>query len=445
MKIQFIHPPIDGEAYKGFSLKRWRAPPTGLEMLAKSAEFSGVPKQNLSILDGIMLPMEEILPKVGVDADLVCISSWYSSALNARELAKAAKARGAYVAFGGPDVWYTAQRIIDNNPFIDLVNIGKGVSAMPEIIRRAEAYHKNPSERVRGVIKGSDFSMPFAEAMLFDLEHLDWRLYDPKTTQIPIDGITGCLKAERMGRCDYCSMSDRLKIRDVTRVWEQVALINAMYGFDYFFETGDSFMVGNYAQRLLDARPKGLENIRWRIYASSHDITPENIELFKKLNIAQLFIGIESFDPNVLAKNNRENTVEDVGRAVDLAVGGPWDLHLSMIWGLPGETEESMKKNYDLIRRTKERHGERVFVVSGPAIPIAGSKLFRRLEDDANVASEYPGLRQADTFDYEKLVEIQTRMFTSVNYKMIQEYIQKTRELIGVDWAAGFGATRYKR
>ena len=251
------------------------------------------------------------------------------------------------------------------------------------------------------------------------------------------------MKAEKLERCDYCSITDRLSVRGPRQVWEQVALINSMYGFDYFFETGDTIMVGNYPERLLATRPKGLEHIRWRVYTAANEVTPESIELFRKLNVAQLYIGLESLDNDVLSQNNRSNTAEDNERAVALATKGPWELHLSILYGLPGESEASMKKNYDFFRKARDEQGEKMFILSGPALPLAGSELFNKLSQHPYVQKHYHGdLQRDDIFNYEQLLRLHTELFTETTYDRVQHYVEKTGNLIGRDRAPGFGVNK---
>jgi len=441
MKIQLIFPPID-ESYGGNSLTAWRSPPSGLAQLAKAAEFSGVPRKDIEILDGNFLSLNEIVDRL--EPGLTGITTWYNNANNKRKIAKAAKKKRSLVVVGGHDVnEVTAQRMLDNNNSIDFAVKGKGISVMPFIIKEAEKYFR--SGRIqKGVLDGSQFSELWERSMLFDFEALDWTKYlDQEYTQIAVDGIRGCIKAERQERCSYCSIEDRLSVRDPRQVWGQVALINGMYGFDFFFETGDTIMVGNYVQRLLETRPNGLEHIKWRIYTGADELEPCVIDMFEKLNVEQLFIGVESHDNAVLKANNRSNTEEDNERAVSMAIGGPWELHLSAHYSSRGESEESMRKTYDFLERTKEKHGEKMFVVAGPTIPLAGSADFSWLANNSEARSRYSGdLKKDDVFDYEELTKLKVDLMTDTSYESVQHYVQKTMELMGKNRAPGFGVNK---
>jgi radical SAM superfamily enzyme YgiQ (UPF0313 family) len=440
MKIQLIFPPMD-KTYGGNNLAVWRSPPGGLAQLAKAAEFSGVPREDIEILDGNFLSLNEIIRRI--EPGLTGITTWYNNAHNTRTIAKEVKRMGGFPVLGGNDVnRVTAERIIVNNSFVDRAVIGRGVSVMPFLIEEAERYFRT-EENTRRVLRGIDFSQLWEESMLFDFEHLDWIKYPTYTTQIAVDGIRGCDKAKKKGPCVYCSTGKEELERGVRRVWEQVGLINSMYGFDYFFETGDTIMRGDYLERLVEARPKQLENIRWRIYSGAGEITPESVELFRRLNVAQLFIGIESHDDKVLRKNNRSNTVEDNLRAVESAIGGPWEMHLTVMYGLRGETEESMKKGYDFLARARERHGERTFILAGPALPLAGSADFSWLAGNSFVQSRYQGdLQKEDIFDYEALTRIKFDLMTDTNYDRVMQYVQKTMALVGKERGPGFGVNK---
>ena len=78
-------------------------------------------------------------------------------------------------------------------------------------------------------------------------------------------------------------------------------------------------------------------------------------------------------------------------------------------------------------------------LVSTP-IPLIGSRLFEELKTNEKVRKEYEGdFDRDDSFDYQKLIELQTRYRTSITHQEVLDSVAKTRALVGEGSVAGFG------
>jgi Histone acetyltransferase len=91
-------------------------------------------------------------------------------------------------------------------------------------------------------------------------------------------------------------------------------------------------LAGNYIN---ENRVQGI-----RLSTRPDYITPETIALLQNYNIAEIELGVQSTDDEVLKASGRGHTKEDVYRAVELlkAAGIPYGLQ--MMLGLPGDTRE---------------------------------------------------------------------------------------------------------
>jgi len=240
-------------------------------------------------------------------------------------------------------------------------------------------------------------------------------------------------------------MDHKLKIMGAKQVWEQIDILNGQYGLDYFFETGDSFIVGRYSELLLESRPEHLKKIKFRIYASPDQITEDNIKILKQLNVQEIFLGVESVDENVLKQAGKKYGRKDIDWALKLTYDQGITVQVPFIYGLPGETEESMELSYQYARQIIEEYSEVKLLVSR-AIPLIGSKLFGDLRADERVKADYQGdLDKDDSFDYGSLIRLQSKYKTDVSYETVLEYIHKTKELVEEKNTAGFGITSQRK
>ncbi len=431
MKVQLIHPPAD-KGYKTPEAQWLKSAPIGLELIAAAIED----KHEVCIIDGSNMSIEQVLSSI--DGDYVGVSDWYSKHENALRILAEAKERGATTLMGGPNATHLAGRILRNHAFVDYaikgdgedaarrIISGKSPSTIPNIVYRdGTEIKENPVENV-------------ALNRIFDLDHIVNPNYN-KQNSFPISSIRGCIKAEIDKRCSFCSMDHKLKVMGAENVWNQIDLLNTKYGLNYFFETGDSFIVGKYPQILLEKRPTHLKDMGFRIYASPDQIDETTLETLKQLNVREIFLGVESINQDILTQAGKKYSIKQIDQAITSISSAGIELQIPFIYGLPGESERTMDDTYDYARNIMAKYPETKLLVSTP-LPLIGSSLFENLRADPRIRKEYPGdLDNDDSFDYEALSELQTRYSTYVSYAQINKHVAKTRALAREDNVAGCG------
>ena len=77
------------------------------------------------------------------------------------------------------------------------------------------------------------------------------------------------------------------------------------------------------------------------VEASPETITPEHIAILKRHGVGRVSMGVQSLDPDVLGKVRREQTLEQALAACDLLVGSGLIVNADLIYGLPGQSEET--------------------------------------------------------------------------------------------------------
>ncbi|MCU0680261.1 MAG: B12-binding domain-containing radical SAM protein [Planctomycetes bacterium] len=424
-KIQLIRPPLD-PWYDNLTFTNMVSVPIGLCLIAKKLqEFSS----EVEIIDGLNLNIEEIDSLI--KAEMVGVTELYSQHLSALEILRRAKEKGATTVIGGPNVNYLAERILENHSFVDYAIIGDGEEAMLKLVKgeKLSSISNLVYRQKNQIIKNSR-----KEACLntiFDLDCLSSLKNFSPNNIFPISSIRGCLKAEQSGRCTFCSIEHRLRVMRPELIWQQIALIHERYGVNFFYETGDTFLFGNFIERLLATKPKTLNNIVFRVYTRPEQITEKNLELLCQLGIKEIFIGTETLSNKILALAQKNYQVTDIKKAVDLVMKKKdLILHLPFLYGLPGETINNMNKTYNYAKKVAQSYSQLKIVTSFP-VPLAGSQLFERLRFSSFIKKEYAGnLDSDDFFDYQQLARIQTKHFTNVTYEQLEIIIEKTKALI---------------
>ncbi|MDP2207544.1 MAG: radical SAM protein [Bacteroidota bacterium] len=444
-KVQLIHP---GNDVKYKHLKTGYSsypPPSGLEIIASYVERC-IPKIRFEIFDGNVTSHNEILQRL--DADVVGITDWFTSHSNAMEIARVAKIKNpnSKIVIGGPNASNLGERILLNNPEVDFVAFADGERTLTQIIQN------DSSAEIRNVwFRGSDRKIHFSSGPdinindlgLFDFEHLyetDMRKYDSKEksyfdeidmTPIPISSIRGCIKAVKYGSCTYCTipMTNGVRVMQPNLVWRQIRHLYEKYGIRKFFETGDSFTIGNYPEKLLEAKPKDLD-VSFRIYANPDTISLKNISILKSLGVQEIFIGIETVDKDILQLANKNYDTSSIEKTVQLLEEYQIRVFLPFLFGLPGETYNSVNGNYDFAQYLISKYSNIDRLLISLAIPLIGSKWFDTLLKDDDIVTCYNegGLRSLatdDNIEYERLFLLSLHKYCHLSFGDIYTILQK--------------------
>jgi anaerobic magnesium-protoporphyrin IX monomethyl ester cyclase len=409
--MQLIRPPFDDWYDNKGQLTDLIAPPIGLHLIAAAIEGAEV----IDGLDGIVPDLH---------GDIVGVTEDYSRHLNALNLLREAKDNGATTFLGGPNVTYLAKNILRNHPFVDYVVVGDGEEALPAFVNGVDRRNiPNLVYRDNGrIVANARKNAPLIT--LFDLDNYE-------SGAIPLSMIRGCVKAESSGRCSFCSIDHSLKVMDPSLGWEQVKRLNEKHGATYFWETGDSFIVGDFASRFLALRPKSLSHVQFRVYVRPDQLDSHNAQVLSALNVKSLYIGIESGSNSVLSSANKGCSLSDIRNSLDLAEKYSLPIHVPFMLGLPGTTYESLESDYRLAEEISSRFPEMMMIVSLPVL-FPGTQLFNNVRD--NYSSEYPGdLYNDDFFDYRKLFELNVKHFTSVDMSAIDDVYDRMRGLVKKD------------
>jgi radical SAM superfamily enzyme YgiQ (UPF0313 family) len=394
MKIQLIHPPNDPE-YLGVTDKSKTHIPIGLEILAKAVENVHGDKYNIEIIDGNQYTIEEIVPLL--NADIVGATSLFSNHRNFLKILEEAKNKDAITIGGGINATNDSKRIIQNRPFIDHILRGHPEDIFPYVIE-GEAYNKNQIFHSKHDI-------------VFDLSHSDHEKYD-KNRYIPISLKRGCIKSEDDGRCSFCSIKDLESI--MKKPFEQIEVLK-QYGFHKLRETADDFDF-NFFKTLYERNPSFFKDIQFEIYANPLQITNESIELMQKLNVTRIFVGLDSYNDNILKEAGKGFSVKDVDKALKL-IDNNIKVNLAFMLGFPNETLETLESNYRFFEETKNKYQNIYFHVSR-VLPLIGTKLYRKLINQ--------GVEQkTDIVDYKFLFEKQIELFTNLNMSDVDKYYNR--------------------
>ena len=386
--------------------------PLGLLSIATYSQQQ-FPNANIEVLDGELLTNQEIITRLKQNA-VIGIDTKTPNYVSALEIAKAAKHRNCQVIIGGVYASAIPEEIMSyRQDIIDHIVVGFGEKPFVDII-------KGQKDRIIHNPEPSFDELPIPDRNFVDFEKYVLNFQQNHSTW----NYRGTNIFTHMGckyRCLFCSRSGPKKVRfkNPHKVWQEVKNLVENYDIGYIIDCSDTITQDMIAlKRLVDSKPNEL-NPLFHIFSTAEGINQESIELFRKLNVRHVFVGVETGDYKLASKISKgtsfspRKTLEAITLLSDERIG----ITPSFVLGLPGEDKESLVTTYKFAKEIKDLSGfEEVFCSA--LIPFPGSRAFDLLMKK----TEKPN---TDIFDPEETKQRWIEQFCDVDYKTINSYVDK--------------------
>lgn len=356
MKLLLINP--QNQYRTGFSLSvTSRYPPISLGILA-----SLTPEHwDVEILDENFEKFEDVQEK---DADLVGLTSFSPNAPRAYEIASYYREKGIPVIFGGNHASMVPEEAAK---YVDVVFKGEAETKWKDVIRDFENGNLQPFyEGGRPDLK----EMPHAK---HDLFHKDYIFSSIQTTR-------GC-----PFKCDFCSVhtfnGTRHRLRPVDDILDE---LEAMPN-DLLFIVDDNFYgystaSRNHSYEIMEGMiARGIKK-QWFTQVSMN-VADDNkfLKLAAKSGCRELFIGVETDDPEQLKSTNKLLNAKVTPQKFrkkfrniqkhGIAVLG------AFIFGLDGDTKEKLYRRAKFIEKSGVDSIQTALLMTPP-----GTELFERMK-----------------------------------------------------------------
>ncbi len=366
MRVTLVHPAgfnfVPGQP--DFSVLANRMAPIGLIQLAAWLEQHGHPTQVHDCLGPYAPPdiasnAEQVL---ATDPELVGFSATTSGFMDAFEIAAILKARRPEIriAFGNVHVSSIGAPILEHFPEIDYLCIGEGEGAMLDL---AEG---KPLAGIANLVyrDGGRIVCNPRRNRILDLDELPFPAYEklagfPHGYHLPLFSYEkrhGATMITSRG-CPYtCSFCDRTvferlyKTNSARYVYEHMKYLRDRFGvyhinfYDDLF-TAHKKRVTELCQLLIDA-PLGMN---FNCAIRTGHTSDEMLRMLKQAGALMVSMGIESADPGMMERHKAGVTLEAVKKTVEQIHAAGLRAKGLFIFGLPGETPETLKTTSDFI------------------------------------------------------------------------------------------------
>ncbi len=370
-RVLLLNPPLRPEQVAG-KFADWGGtyPPMGLCSLASVLREEGY---EVSILDaeaerlGEDETVERIVRWAPDLVGLTCKSLWIKSAARVAARLKKRLPRVPLVA-GGHHVTALPLLSLRDFPAFDIIVVGEGERTLLNLVetwntggdllavkglalRDADGSGRLTAPRER--IQMLD-SLPFpAWDLLPDIPN-NYRAPVFQTRSYPVFWwVTsrGC-----SGQCRFCDRTvfgNKVTRYGTEYVMTMARQLQEQYRFKHIMFDDDNFLVNRaHAHRLLDELERARLGFTFTCNSRVDTVDEETLGRLKRAGCWQITYGIESGSQRILDSMNKRIKVEQIERALRLTKKAGIRTYGFIIVGYPGETRETIKETYDLIRRS---------------------------------------------------------------------------------------------
>lgn len=366
--------------------------PWGIASLAAALQQAGC---RVQFLDGqaLQLPKEELAPLIDkYDFDIVGISAFSTQYPAVRFLTDYIKDRtDVPVVVGGPLTIYQPQLVLDTTR-VDVCVTGEGEITAVELMRHYDQLHqiKGIAYRDHGQVVVNPpqdqlvdlDELPPPDFSIFDMErYLKQRMsFNRKVKGRAITLVTsrGCPYS-----CNFCSKSSR-RYRSMSpdTIYDLARMMKQEFGIECL-NFGDELFLAN-KKRFAELAPR-LKSLAlpWGSQARVNIMDREFLTMIKHAGCVGVGYGIESGSAKILANMNKRITPEQIETAMRETMRQRINVKVQLIFGYPGEDDDTVAETIDLFRRI-DHPGRRFVVIT----PIPGSSLYDDCIRDGRITDE---------------------------------------------------------
>ena len=303
----------------------------------------------------------------------------------------AAKACGWRVILGGPEsANYTDEYL---SAGADVIVLGEGELTLDELLHTLPQTGAHALHAVRGIVFHDDsgqvvrtperLKIPDLDALpVPDRAAIDQQKYVEVWRRHHGAGSVNLITARGCPyKCNWCSHAVygySHRRRSPAHVAAEVAGIVERYRPEQLWYADDVFTISHpwlhsYAAQL---RSRGLHLPFETITRADRLQTEAAAEALAQLGCYRIWIGSESGSQRVLDAMQRDVSLAEVHRAVELAHRYGMQVGMFLMWGYEGEGIEDIAATVDLVRRTNPE----IFLTT-VSYPIKGTPYFERVRD----------------------------------------------------------------
>lgn len=208
-----------------------------------------------------------------------------------------------------------------------------------------------------------------------------------------------CTKGTPKGHDGKCGRTNLYRVRSMDNVIEEIKFIQKEIPYiREIYIQDDTFPEGR-ACEFSEALLKNKIKIKWSSYARA-TFKAESLRLMKKAGCRSLHVGYESGCQEILDNIEKGTTLEQIEKFSKDAYDANIDIVADFMTGLPGETEETIKKTIEFTKRLPVQWYTITFAMPYPKTPFY--ELLKKRGHLKNDKPNYPNMSWEDIVKWNK-------------------------------------------
>ena len=191
-----------------------------------------------------------------------------------------------------------------------------------------------------------------------DLPFPAWNLINHNLYQLPFSGKPFLLVSSGRGcpyDCTFCVSKayygKKVRMRDPLKVVDEIAWAQKEFKVNDFFFWSESFtLMKKQVMAICDEILKRNLRIRWVCNSRVDNVSEELLRKMRESGCWLISYGIESGNQEILDRSKKGTTLDQARDAVAISRKFGFQLSGHFLFGLPGETVETMKKSIEFAR-----------------------------------------------------------------------------------------------
>ncbi|MBL7196818.1 MAG: radical SAM protein [Candidatus Omnitrophica bacterium] len=300
----------------------------------------------------------------------------------------------------GPQPEIYKPEFLERNNFIDFVLFGEYEFTLLELIKTI-AQGKRDFFSIKGLVwKNSNNkvvkNLPRAP---FNINHLPWPYRDGMAMEkywdlpgnIPYPSVQMVASRGCPFGCNFCLWPQLLyggrnyRARDVKDVVDEMEFVVRQKGFKSVYFDDDTFNVGK--QRIIklcdEIIKRNLYNIPWAVMAKADLMDEEMLGAMKKAGLYAIKYGVENASQELLDTCGKCLDLKKAERMIEFTKSLGIKTHLTFLFGLEGETKETIKKTIDYSLKLAPDSVQYSILT-----PFPGTKLFEELDKQGRILTK---------------------------------------------------------
>jgi anaerobic magnesium-protoporphyrin IX monomethyl ester cyclase len=323
----------------------------------KIFDYIGAPKT----LDDIMREIVEASPDlIGITATILTIST-------ANELARHIKERLPEVTLviGGPQLCSAPAKTMRGGPY-DMGVAGEGEETMLELAMAIRSGDKDLG-RIRGLMvkRSGELICNAPRPYIEDLDKLPFparHLYPPLSAYKPVPASyirkpVGLIISSRgcPYQCIFCDRAvfgNKFRAHSAKYVVDEMEEVIKVYGAREIRFMDDTFTLDiKRVDAICDEIFRRGIKVPWTCLTRVNTVTLDILKKMKRAGCWQVIYGIEAGDQKMLDIIKKGVTVEQNETGIRLAKKAGLNVRATFVFGLPGETLDTIKNTVDFAKR----------------------------------------------------------------------------------------------